>query len=1754
MDQPADAVAQALSQGPISKVANATCIRSHYVYDGSEAWGHVPEPSVPTENNPSGLGVPGPTAIAGYVYWTRGERGPKTSLQAYADTISALMLAVHPLEPSDCRSPSPADVDRMRKHQALQRAEAARSPAAFTVPLSSVLGTVSKLVMILALRRLYRNLRNSPMVYMQPVLFGFFAGLLYRWKVRRRRQRRAQSLQELAVSPQRWLSRVRPFLLHRRRRIGQGPYWASVRDESEPCKWLNTIIRKMWPVYDHPVCTSVVRTVDPILRNVKPPIFLSLKIHRLKFGSRSPEVVAMRTFSASSRRVVFHARVRFVGDDLQAVLVGHMLTGRVLAGIKNLKINALLRIELSEPIPKPPFFAAVVVSFLEPLAPAFTLRLSTAILPGSVAKSMITPLLMNILQNKVFASLFVWPNRLVVPMNGEDPSVKAVLRKLEPRIKGLLVVSVSRAALLRATGGARPVVGFSVDGVNWYKTEAAADGVNPVWTAEAEEGNGAAQEPYHFLLPLKELDLGLQVAVASGDIDGASGWRDRDSDRILARTTIRLHQLAEGEVLAGWHRLRPREARSQDGMDLAADDNFPWTPTWQRSARDAGRAHMRSMRPEFDRFQHALCGVLGEPLPPMPHVASIGEVRSFRLRDLAHDGELPETPPDGSPEVSRAASMARHAEDSLDAVTAAVTAAAAEVAHVAAAALQKIAASPSGRSLSARRSFHASVAGELPPVDEDTEQPHVQPPQAGTSPAVAGDTAAQGDAACRSGADNTASQSADSDNTSSHSMTGVPGTPPETDASADVSAVRSGSTGSHHSSLHGGSAANVAPHGALWLSVALLRASTLKTHFAVHDDPSRDHAQQGTMRGMTAVHALTHVLRPWRPRRHNIVEGQRGCLFVHVHRAYDLNIWTQEGGFHGGPEDADAYDTSVQLRLASDEEETHTTVREGRTRIVDNARSPEYNGEFEFLAERVSQRLQLSVVVTRALEHGRLHAATLGRASVVLDDLARCPGGKVQRIPVDVVHPHNSAIVTGTLVVSLEWLPINAGPVAPPQRLPLLTETRRGTFFVRVVCAWDLPPADNAGMTCNARVSVVSTGTQHFTRTICSMCPVWIESAKIDYVSEHGEVWLEVQHQGQKTEPIARCKISMADLRHTPNEAVLVTKCLTVSPAAGAADAGAAPQAPEDSDSDDSETSTAPSTRSDRTTASTSPPQLPFSVVSRGFSSGRNLDAAANTAADRRSSGSGAAAGALGGARSTRLSPAWSTNASEEGSGGGVVMGGAATQDELHRAASARAHIPPSAVGAGVGSVDGTAAAQAHPLHNSACGSAMTGYGSLASDAKPPVGVQASGWLMFEVAYRPYSEAQAAKHSQNFTFPPIDKQKLLDEAERRNTRRTEEFKRALPDELALQHWSGGFGAFKQSLAVTAAGNCLRVEVLRGTHMPRMDWTGSADPYVVVTAQSEAGLQMFRCDTAWDTLTPEWGAVVDVWEAHGSGGLLEVQVWDDDRMRGDDHIATSTIDVGRTLIAANPAPQQDGPGCTLYPALPPVATADGAEPPPPQLLPAEGVLTRDVLLTLGHAKHRRGTPRVFLRLTWVPVGAAAPWGGERQGAPLVPWRQTALEPMQVILPSTDAADGRAVLTHTLSAVAAAEVRRGRLAVVLHEVPGGATASRYPKYISVRHNRLRLCKTGRAFHCRFNYALPVLDNASVDDVLQFKFKARGLRKEMLGHGTVAVADLLDDAAQEVEGVPFSLPLQGAGLMLSISFSWLPVKLYSASGRSK
>lgn len=85
---------------------------------------------------------------------------------------------------------------------------------------------------------------------------------------------------------------------------------------------------------------------------------------------------------------------------------------------------------------------------------------------------------------------------------------------------------------------------------------------------------------------------------------------------------------------------------------------------------------------------------------------------------------------------------------------------------------------------------------------------------------------------------------------------------------------------------------------------------------------------------------------------------------------------------------------------------------------------------------------------------------------------------QLHRLALDVRDPENKSIVTGTLILDLEWIPLNAGPVGPPRMLRALTDTRRGSFFVRLLCAWDLPPVDTHHMTCAASVRVTTGGSE----------------------------------------------------------------------------------------------------------------------------------------------------------------------------------------------------------------------------------------------------------------------------------------------------------------------------------------------------------------------------------------------------------------------------------------------------------------------------------------------------------------------------------------------------------------------------------------------------------------------------------------------------------------------------------------------------
>lgn len=564
--------------------------------------------------------------------------------------------------------------------------------------------------------------------------------------------------------------------------------------------------------------------------------------------------------------------------------------------------------------------------------------------------------------------------------------------------------------------------------------------------------------PNHLvLIPLKEPDLTLRMVVASRPIDPDREGRDLVSDAVVARGAVRLHNLNEGEVLEGWFKLRSADSSVQDHVDI--EPAVANRPSvWDQCAPSL------PARVPFP-LPHP---VAGHPTGQFVSETS-GGPRAYRLKQERRP---------------------RPVFDSLQA-------------RIAASLGEPVPAAPA-------------------PLREHPDWPFSH----------------------RIGESDTAEVSV----------------PAATAESRD--AHRPSSTGSSVQDIN-----TVAPFGAVHMRMCVLRASSLKEAVG---------ARAGGGRGPPGHVALVdHCFSDWQS---SAVSGQRGCLFVkvcateippppppnvpapggdatlqscvQVHRAHGLAIWKQGQGYREDVKE-ETYDTLCSACLLPLEPGVHRGGEVQQSRIIENNQDPAYNAEFSFLDERVAQRLELTVKNTAAAIEMRPVAHRLGTVSILLYDIAHCPDSKVcacmpprppcacaqgwcgvrvaenlpalqvTEVPLDVHHPRDPDVVTGTVVVSLEWVPINSAPPPPypSPALPRLLETERGDLFVRIIRAIDLPPVDTDSISCNASVRLRAAGQTFCGASVPSLCPVWLEVGdvhasvfRLEHVSELDELHVAVEH------------------------------------------------------------------------------------------------------------------------------------------------------------------------------------------------------------------------------------------------------------------------------------------------------------------------------------------------------------------------------------------------------------------------------------------------------------------------------------------------------------------------------------------------------------------------------------------------------------------------------------------------------------------
>jgi len=319
-------------------------------------------------------------------------------------------------------------------------------------------------------------------------------------------------------------------------------YWVR-RMDAESLHWINDIISALWPFNNEAIRKSVVSTLEPVLDTYKPSFVNDIYFREFTLGENPFQAHHMRMVrdDHSKQEIEFAMDVRWNGDVSIKLAVSALGTGKICqVKVKRVTLIGTVRVLLRPFVDELPCFGSVSVSFVEPPSIDFDLQMTGALVFTNPIELWIKPLVRDYVQD-----YYVWPQRMVVPMFGEDvvPS-----HSIMPCIRGILWVKVVQAEGLRAadlSGKSDPFVVAHTLPLRQFHTSIKEQTLNPVWEGE-ETYFRILEESQYLYVEVRDHDtvtlgriLSFGGAVSLGGGSGARGQEAaRETAEVLGRARI----------------------------------------------------------------------------------------------------------------------------------------------------------------------------------------------------------------------------------------------------------------------------------------------------------------------------------------------------------------------------------------------------------------------------------------------------------------------------------------------------------------------------------------------------------------------------------------------------------------------------------------------------------------------------------------------------------------------------------------------------------------------------------------------------------------------------------------------------------------------------------------------------------------------------------------------------------------------------------------------------------------------------------------------------------------------------------------------------------------------------------------------------------------------------------------------------------------------------------------------------------------
>ncbi|XP_062390423.1 extended synaptotagmin-3 [Sardina pilchardus] len=274
------------------------------------------------------------------------------------------------------------------------------------------------------------------------------------------------------------------------------PAWIHFTD-IEKAHWINKVLQQAWPFFGMFMEKLLKESIQTTVRTSSPHLktFTFTKVH---FGQRPPRITGVRVYTheVDKREVVLDLNIVYDGDvDIDAEV-----NPAIVAGVKGLQIEGMLRVILEPLIGQAPLVGGVTMFFIRRPTLQINWTGITNLLDSSAFSSLSEPTILNII-----ASLMVLPNRMCIPLIDQVkmdqmrfPLPRGVVRVRLLEARDLMAKDTFMMGLVK--GKSDPYAILQV-GNTQHKSKTIKENLNPRW-----------DETYEFVVheaPGQELEIEL---------------------------------------------------------------------------------------------------------------------------------------------------------------------------------------------------------------------------------------------------------------------------------------------------------------------------------------------------------------------------------------------------------------------------------------------------------------------------------------------------------------------------------------------------------------------------------------------------------------------------------------------------------------------------------------------------------------------------------------------------------------------------------------------------------------------------------------------------------------------------------------------------------------------------------------------------------------------------------------------------------------------------------------------------------------------------------------------------------------------------------------------------------------------------------------------------------------------------------------------------------------------------------------------